>query len=125
MRYIYTILLTLLLLSGIVEAAPARSGVITFTQPNGEQFQGRLRGDSAFHWIESDAKVVMYNADDKYYYEIQLSQEGKILLKNRVQAKKETQTAYSSVRVKQSISKEMREKLQELQRKSRTGNGPR
>ena len=68
------ILLKLLIMSLLINssamAMPAVQGVRTFTQPDGTQFEGVLKGNAQFNWIESNGEIVKYNPTDKNYYKI-------------------------------------------------------
>ncbi|WP_457743178.1 hypothetical protein [Sulfurimonas sp.] len=46
-------------------SASAINRTIILTQPDGSHFSGHLKGDSSFHWIESDGDVVVYNPTDR------------------------------------------------------------
>ena len=64
----YTKIFLLILLHISLYSAPAMPGLKTFTQPDGTQFIGELKGDSSFHWIQSNGDVIIYNPKDKFYY---------------------------------------------------------
>lgn len=62
-----TILLTLLVLTVITYAVPARGGWQTKTQPDGTTIQVQLVGDEFYHyWIDQDGNQVQYTADGKW-----------------------------------------------------------
>jgi len=62
------IFVVLLFLLTYVYAVPAIDRKILFVQPDGTSFEGYLKGDAAFHWIESGQDIIVYNPKDKYYY---------------------------------------------------------
>ena len=68
MRLITKLVLALLVSANLLIASQARQGIMTFVQGDGETFKGLLKGDSSFHWIESNGKLVMYDVKDKSYY---------------------------------------------------------
>jgi len=83
MNIFYKILLAMIFLGTFLHAAPARSGVKTFTQPDGTTFQGLLRGDSSFHWIESNQEIVLFNKEDKFYYNAIIDETGSLKLSKK------------------------------------------
>jgi len=62
------VLSILLIINTLLLAGPARGGILTFTQPDGTQFQGLLKGTSAFNWIQSNGEIIKYNSKDKFYH---------------------------------------------------------
>ena len=76
---ILTTLFVVILLSGAVFGAPALDRKITFTQPDGTQFEGKQKGDASFHWIQSGSDIVIYNPNDKYYYKAIVDKEKGII----------------------------------------------
>jgi len=128
-KFFKYIALFLLLLSSL-NASPARGGMITFTQADGSKFQGYLRGDSAFHWIESDSHVVLYNAKDKYYYNAVVNENGNLECTTQRPAKisenLETSIVNSSSSKKAPIlSKNIQNALKKMQKNAKKGNYPR
>ena len=79
MRKVY-IFAFMLLMSLEIFASPARPGVLHFTQPDGTEFEGVLRGSSAFHWIESNGAVVKYSFKDKFYHIAKFTSSGDLEL---------------------------------------------
>ncbi len=124
---IYTILLFIALWSNAAFGAPAIDREIVFEQPDGTFFYGKLKGDAAFHWIESNGNVVVYNPEDKYYYKaIVDTNRGVIRSTEKIQGMKKHQSALQAVTTpEKKVSKEMRQKLYFLYKKAKASNGPR
>lgn len=118
----YLTLITLLISS--LQAAPARGGVHTFTQPDGSTFQGYLKGDAAFHWIESSGKVVLFNPKDKFYYNAQINAQKRFELSKE---KPSGVRAYSKrgPMLHMVDSNKTKAILEKLQKESRVGPHPR
>ena len=53
-------------------AVPAAPFLITFAQPDGSTFQGHLRGDEHFSWIETENKQVLVKSKASGYFEFAL-----------------------------------------------------
>jgi len=121
------ILLSLTLLGSILLAGPAITGTRTFTQPDGTTFEGVLKGDSSFHWIESDGNAVVYNPEDKFYYKATIDKDkGLIPTKEKPAVKvKNMSSALGQVKKSHEVSKEDKKSLKELHKKSKVGNYPR
>lgn len=66
MKKISIILISLLTFS---YAAPAFPGVIQFEQSDGTTFEGNLKGDEYFSWVEAkaDGSIIKYNKSSKNY----------------------------------------------------------
>ena len=61
-------LASLLLSSLSVWAVPAAPGVRTFTQPDGSTFEGHLRGDEFFNWVETrESRVAVKNRTSGFF----------------------------------------------------------
>ncbi len=126
----YMIIMTIFL--GTLNAAQARGGIIIFTQPDGTQFEGVLRGDSSFHWIESNSKVVMFNKEDHFYYNATLNASSKLQMTKEKPVTKKDGDSFQ-VSLVSGISKEKshrvndgtKQALRVLQRESRKGHHPR
>ncbi len=119
---------TLLLAFTALDAAPARGGLHTFTQADGRSFQGYLKGDAAFHWIESNGSVVLFNRVDNNYYKAKLNSSGKFVMsKEKVISKSEkSQLNFRAKSAnKHSLDEVQAKALQKLQRESRQGSHPR
>jgi len=59
-------LMTIILFTQLLLAAPAFQGKRTFTQPNGETITYRLQGDEHLHWFESDdGEIMLYSKKNK------------------------------------------------------------
>lgn len=121
------IFLFLILLSSILLAGPAITGTKTFTQPDGTTFEGVLKGDSSFHWIESNGDAVVYNPKDKFYYKATIDKDkGLIPTNQKPDVKvKNMSSALGEVKKNHEVSKEDKESLKELHKKSKVGNYPR
>jgi len=132
MKLFLKYILPIIMITTLAEASSARGGVLTFTQADGTQFEGVLRGDSAFHWIESNSKIVMYNSEDKYYYYATLNAQNKFELtgqKPEIKSKTVSSTATGFVTTQnmnlQKIDSATRKALQKMQKESRQGHHPR
>ncbi len=117
---------TLLLVNTFVVAGPAISGVRTFTQPDGTQFEGILKGDSSFHWIESEGSIVIVNPEDKFYHKAIINIENKITITNEKPTIIQSNMSESSARIplKHEVTDNKRKKLNQLYKNSKTGNHP-
>ena len=107
--------------------APAITREIVFTQPDGTHFSGELKGDSSFHWIESNGDVIIYNPQDKYYYKaIVDSQKGLLISSEKATSKSSELRGLNSSKSKiKSVSDEVKEKLHFLYKKAKDTDGPR
>ena len=132
MKIFFKLTIIFMIFLSALNAAPARGGLITFTQPDGTQFEGVLRGDSSFHWIESDSKVVMYNKEDKFYYNATLNANKKLQMTKEKPVTKR-KNGSSQVSAISTVSKEKthtvddatKQALRTLQKESRKGHQPR
>ena len=116
--------------STILTASPARSGIHTFTQIDGTKFEGILKGDSSFHWIESDGKVVLYNSKDKFYYYADLNANNELKITNQKPKIKQTRVSQQASAVKiqekfHEIDNNTKKVLQKMQKESKKGHHPR
>ncbi|MEA2074116.1 MAG: hypothetical protein U9O86_11100 [Campylobacterota bacterium] len=131
MGYVLKIIMLLIFIGTFLNAGPARGGLIKFTQPDGTQFEGYLKGDSTFHWIESNSKVVMYNKEDRFYYNAKVNNNGKLEISNTKPViinklyEKRVGISLSEKRDLHTLDKESVEALRRLQNISRKGNHPR
>ena len=119
MRSLLIICLSVLALYG----APAIQREIEFVQPDGTTFRGYLKGDSAFHWIESGGDIIVYNPKDKYYYKaIVDTKRGLMPTKEKAGQNKQ----YKSAAFKTEVEDIQRKKdLQFLYKKAKNENSPR
>ena len=122
----------LLLLTVSLYSAPARGGVLTFTQPDGTTFKGLLKGDSAFHWIESSGQIVMTNPEDGFFYNAKVTKEGKLALTtqkpmttNDSYQRSTQRSSQNAVSPTQKLDKSSQEALHKLYKASRKGSHPR
>ena len=116
----------ILLLSSVVVAGVAISGARTFTQPDGTKFEGVLKGDASFHWIESSGNIVIYNPKDKFYYKAVIDEKKGLILTNEKPDIKANKISASSSRVakEHKVTQDDRKKLYIMYKKSKTGNYP-
>ena len=123
---ILKIILTFTCLNSFVFAGPAITGTRTFAQPDGTKFEGVLKGDSSFHWIESNGKVVIYNPEDKFYYEAIIdTTNGLILSATKPQVKSSNLLQAKSLKpIEHKVSSDDKNKLFILYKKSKTGHHP-
>jgi len=125
--YIRAILVSLLVLTGL-NAAPARGGLITFTQPDGTTFEGLLKGDSSFHWIQSGQNIVLYNSKDKFYYNAKVDENGNLVVGKIKPSRSSTMQRAVSVHSNESndsISDTLKNALKKERKESRQGSHPR
>ena len=125
-KIIFKIILALACLNSLVFAGPAISGTRTFTQPDGTKFEGVLKGDSSFHWIESNGKVVIYNPEDKFYYEAIIDTVNGLILSSTKPKAKTTNLLQANPLnpVDHKVSQTDKEKLFILYKKTKTGHHP-
>jgi hypothetical protein len=121
------IFLTLFLFSTAAFSTQALQRTVTFTQPDGTKFQGAYKGDAAFHWIESEGSVVVYNPKDKYYYKAVVDKTKGLLMTSEKPAPLSTKLTGLNVvnSVKKTLSDTDRTNLRILQKKAKSGNYPR
>jgi len=124
---IQKILLILLMLNTFLMSAQAHKGVKLFTQPDGTKFEGVLRGDSSFHWIQSSGNIVVYSPSDKYYYIAKFDEVKGLILTD-------TKPTISSLKYSPSRSKSInqhiisnadKQNIYLMYKKSKVGNYPR
>ena len=66
-KYTYSIIISLLFYTTL-SAAPAAPHLMTFEQPDGSKFNGFLKGDEYFSWIQTgDKEVVIKNQTNGFY----------------------------------------------------------
>ena len=121
------LLISLILFSSILLAGPAITGTRTFTQPDGTTFEGVLKGDSSFNWIESDGSAVVYNPKDKFYYKATIDKD-KGLIPTKEKPNKKIENKSSSINgtvKKHDVKEDDKKSLKELYKRSKTGNYPR
>lgn len=126
----FTIILMTFLSS--LNAGPARSGEHTFTQADGTQFVGVLKGDSSFHWIQSNENVVLYNSEDKFYYNATLNANNQFqLTKEKPPTKREIDSSQvsalttASEKKSHTVNDATKNALRALQKESKKGHHPR
>ena len=64
----YSIIISLLFYTTL-SAAPAAPHLITFEQPDGSKFNGFLKGDENFSWIQTGNKEVVIKNQTNGFYE--------------------------------------------------------
>ena len=57
-RKIFSVVVIFIVTKGLL-AAPAAPHLMIFKQPDGSKFQGFLKGDEYFSWIETENKEVI------------------------------------------------------------------
>ena len=124
------LIITLLLALTNLDAAPARGGVHTYTQADGTTFQATLHGDAAFHWMESNGEVILYNPQDKNYYNAELTPDGKFVMSKqkagiRVMQSRALHLSSEKASSQKTLESKKREALRRLQRQARQGSHPR
>jgi hypothetical protein len=121
MKKILLLLITVYTLYG----ASAIKREIEFTQPDGTTFKGYLKGDSAFHWIESGDDVIIYNPKDRYYYKAIVDKENGLQLSNERAGENLSQKSlYIKGKKEQPLSVQKREALQYLYIKAKNAHNP-
>jgi hypothetical protein len=121
MKNIFLLLIT----AYTLYAAPAIRRELEFTQPDGTTFKGYLKGDSAFHWIESGEDVILYNPKDKYYYKAIVDRKNGLELSNEKAGENVlNKSAYIKSKASTTISPKKREDLQYLYKKAKNANNP-
>ena len=114
MQIMLRTIISIFLIGSLLQAAPARGGIMTFTQPDGSTFQGILKGDSSFHWIESENKVVLFNSKDKFYYNASFDKTGNVkLVSKRLETSKRMRKAPLSAQA-HSVSSNMKDLIHQL-----------
>lgn len=62
------IILALIIISTVVLAVPALKGEKSFMQADGSTFNGYIKGDEWFHWIEDkQGNIIRYNKQSRNY----------------------------------------------------------
>ena len=67
-RKIFSVVVIFIVTKGLL-AAPAAPHLMTFEQPDGSIFQGFLKGDEYFSWIETENKEVIVKNKFSGFYE--------------------------------------------------------
>ena len=67
-RKIFSVVVIFIVTKGLL-AAPAAPHLMTFEQPDGSIFQGFLKGDEYFSWIETENKEVIVKNNFSGFYE--------------------------------------------------------
>ena len=67
-RKIFSVVVIFIVTKGLL-AAPAAPHLMTFEQPDGSIFQGYLKGDEYFSWIETKNKEVIVKNKFSGFYE--------------------------------------------------------
>jgi len=106
-------LMTIILFTQLLLAAPAFQGKRTFTQPNGETITYRLQGDEYLHWLESDdGDIMLYSKKNKRIESATIESDSLKASGRAISHRKRSATAKNS----KGITKDM---LFELQQKRR------
>jgi len=123
----YIKILLVILFNISLYSGQAIPGLKTFTQPDGTQFIGELKGDSSFHWIQSNGDIIIYNPKDKCYYKAIVDKDkGLIPTAIKPAIISTTQKSPSLKLIKQkNISKEDITNLRYLNKKAKSISHPR
>ena len=127
MKRVIQFFILIILATPTVYAAYARGGVHTYRQADGSTFQATLHGDSTFHWMESNGKVILYNSQDKNYYNAEVTSDGKFVMgKQKVGTRaRRTRALHVNKNIAiQTQESKQREALRNLQREARKGSHP-
>ncbi len=128
MQKIISLFILTLLGTSLLWSAPARGGVITFTQADGTTFQGLLKGDASFHWIESDGEIVLFNRADSNYYKAKIVDGSLVMTEKKAVVKSSKRASAFTEKAKESlhaVSKEKREALNTMHKNAQKGDHPR
>lgn len=128
MQKIISLLILTLLGTTLLWSAPARGGVITFRQADGATFQGLLKGDASFHWIESDGEIVLFNREDSNYYKAKVVDGSLVMTEEKAAARSSKRAAALNEKAKENahaVSVEKREALNRMHKKVQKGHHPR
>jgi hypothetical protein len=120
MNTLFKTVIIMVFVGTLLQAAPARAGVRTFTQPDDTTFQGVLKGDSSFHWIESEGSLVLYNNEDKFYYNASIDSNGTI----KLSSKREKNQVRSAVLKSDLANSNLKTRLEKLYKESRNRAHP-
>lgn len=128
MQKIISLFIVTLLGTTLLWSAPARGGVMSFTQADGSTFQGLLKGDASFHWIESDGEIVLFNRADSNYYKAKVVDGSLVMTEEKVTLKSSKKAAAFTEKAKEnrhSVSQEKREALNMMHKNAQKGHHPR
>jgi len=128
MQKIISLFIVTLLGTTLLWSAPARGGLITFRQADGATFQGLLKGDASFHWIESDGEIVLFNRVDSNYYKAKIVDDSLVMTKEKAVVKSSKRASAFTEKAKESlhaVSKEKREALNMMHKNAQKGHHPR
>jgi len=114
--------LFILLFAMTLFASPAIPLKRVFIQPDRTSFEGYLKGDSSFHWIESDGDIIIYNPQDKYYYKA-IVDKNKGVVSSGIRYSKKQKMQGSSSR-SASVSQETKEVLRFLHKQAKKQRQP-
>ena len=67
-RKIFSVVVIFIVTKGLL-AAPAAPHLMTFKLPDGSKFQGFLKGDEYFSWIQTENKEVIVKTNFSGFYE--------------------------------------------------------
>ena len=67
-RKIFSVVVIFIVTKGLL-AVPAAPHLMTFKQPDGSKFQGFLKGDEYFSWIQTENKEVIVKNNFSGFYE--------------------------------------------------------
>ena len=109
--------ITLILVSFAVKllAVPAAPFLITFAQPDGSTFQGHLKGDEYFSWIETENKMIIVKSKTSGFFEfakIKRDEKNRLIL--FPSGVKVIESGHSALRTDHNISKITREQLSKI-----------
>lgn len=102
-------------------SAPALSRVKTFTQPDGTEFEGILKGNSALHWIESDGEIIVADPKDGFYKRA-IIRDNKLIPTDQKPLSRMKRS--SRLKHNHALSKEKRDALRRLRVKVLQGSHP-
>ncbi len=125
MKRLLKIFFLLLLSQAIVLGSVALSRVKTFTQPDGTKFEGVLKGNSSFHWIESYGNIIKYSSQDKYYYKAIFNDNNELILTKEKPNFQKTSKIRSLNKIEHHLSEDKNTKIQNIQKNHRNSNFPR
>ena len=128
MQKIITLFILTLLGTTLLWSAPARGGVMSFTQADGSTFQGILKGDASFHWIESNGEIVLFNRVDSNYYKAKVVDGSLVITEEKAnlqRSKRAVAFTEEANEKRHTVSQEKREALNMMHKNAQKGHHPR
>ena len=125
MSKIIRIVLLIVITTIALNASMALSKTKPFMQPDGTEFQGVLKGNSSFHWIESNGEIIKYNPKDKFYYKSIFDEVGNLVFSKERAGTLSVKKSSSLKKIEHKVSQDKSLKLQKIQKSRRSIKYPR